>query len=178
MSLRPIDGLLLKSNIGIEHSQYFIVNRNRALNPKPDSSDEYPNSVHSAYSQGDTWTWSNTANYNKTFGGKHHVTVLLGTEAIGYTQKFLNATKGSYMFEDTDYMQIGTGQIMRGMDGNKNQWSIFSLFGKADYNYADRYLASFTIRRDENSRFAKKHRAGTFPAFSRMATLAGGFLPA
>lgn len=166
VEVRPIDGLLLKSNIGIEHSQYFIVNRNRALNPKPDSSEEYPNSVYSAYSQGDTWTWSNTANYNKTFGGKHHVTLLLGTEAIGYTQKFLNATKGSYMFEDTDYMQIGTGQIMRGMDGNKNQWSIFSLFGKADYNYADRYLASFTIRRDENSRFAKKHRAGTFPAFS------------
>lgn len=43
---------------------------------------------------------------------------------------------------------------------------MFSLFGKVDYNYADRYLASFTIRRDENSRFAKGYRAGVFPAFS------------
>ncbi len=166
IEIHPIEGLSIKSNIGIEHSQYFNIDRNRGLNPKPENSSVYPNSVAGAYSQGDTWTWSNTATYVKTFKDVHHLNVLLGTEAIGYTNKTMDATRSSYLFEDTDYMQLGAGQIMTAVGGGKNQWSIFSVFGKADYNYADRYLASVTIRNDQNSRFAKKHRSGIFPAFS------------
>jgi len=160
LEVKPVDGLTLKTNIGIEHSQYFNVTLGRAVNPGD------VNSVSSVYGQGDTWTWTNTANYNKTFADKHHLTVLLGTEAIGYTFKDLSASREGYAFEDSDYMQIGSGAGTRNNGGGKTQWAVFSLFGKVDYNYADRYLASFTIRRDENSRFAKGHRAGVFPAFS------------
>ncbi len=160
LEVKPVDGLTLKTNIGIEHSQFFNVTLGRAVNPGD------VNSVSSVYGQGDTWTWTNTANYNKTFADKHHLTVLLGTEAIGYTFKDLSASREGYAFEDPDYMQIGSGTGTRNNGGGKTQWAVFSLFGKVDYNYADRYLASFTIRRDENSRFAKGHRAGVFSAFS------------
>lgn len=160
LEVKPVDGLSLKSNIGIEHSQYFNNTLGRAVNPGD------VNSVSSVYGQGDTWTWTNTANYNKTFAEKHNLTVLLGTEAIGYTFRDLSASREGYAFEDPDYMQIGAGTGTRNNGGGKTQWSVFSLFGKIDYNYADRYLASFTIRRDENSRFAKGYRAGVFPAFS------------
>lgn len=160
LEVKPMDGLSLKTNIGIEHSQYFNNTLGRAVNPGD------VNSMSSVYGQGDTWTWTNTANYNKTFADKHHLTVLLGTEAIGYTFRDLSASREGYEFEDPDFMQIGSGSGTRNNGGGKTQWSVFSLFGKADYNYADRYLASFTIRRDENSRFAKKHRSGVFPAFS------------
>ncbi len=160
LEIRPIDGLTLKSNIGIEHSQYFNNTLGRAVNPGD------VNSASSVYGQGDTWTWTNTANYNKTFAEKHHLTVLLGTEATGYTFRDLSASREGYAFEDADYMQIGAGTGTRNNGGGKTQWSVFSLFGKVDYNYADRYLASFTIRRDENSRFAKGYRTGIFPAFS------------
>lgn len=160
LEVKPIDGLAIKTNIGIEHSQYFNNTLGRATNPGD------VNSVSSVYGQGDTWTWTNTANYNKTFAEKHHLTVLLGTEAIGYTFRDLSASREGYEFEDSDFMQIGAGTGTRNNGGGKTQWSVFSLFGKIDYNYADRYLASFTIRRDENSRFAKGNRAGVFPAFS------------
>ncbi len=160
LEIKPIEGLSLKSNIGIEHSQYFNNTLGRAVNPGD------VNSVSSVYGQGDTWTWTNTANYNKTFAEKHHLTLLIGTEAIGYTFRDLSAYREGYKFEDADFMQIGSGTGSRDNGGGKTQWSVFSLFGKADYNYADRYLASFTIRRDENSRFAKGFRADVFPAFS------------
>lgn len=160
LEVKPIDGLTLKSNIGIEHSQYFNHTLGRTVNPGD------VNSVSSEYGQGDTWTWTNTANYNKTFAKKHHLTVLLGTEAIGYTFRDLTASRQDYDFEDSDYMQIGSGSGTRSNGGGKTQWAVFSLFAKADYNYADRYLASFTIRRDENSRFAKDNRSGIFPAAS------------
>src|SRR3989440_7725675 len=43
---------------------------------------------------------------------------------------------------------------------------LLSFFGKADYNYAQRYYASATLRRDGSSKFAPSHRWGTFPAFN------------
>lgn len=160
LEVKPVEGLSLKTNIGIEHSQYFNTTLGRRVNPGD------VNSMSSVYGQGDTWTWTNTANYNKVFADVHHLTALIGTEAIGYTFKDLSASREDYMFEDSDFMQIGSGSGTRNNGGGKTQWSVFSLFGKVDYNYADRYLASFTIRRDENSRFAKGNRAGVFPAFS------------
>src|SRR6476661_10832444 len=42
--------------------------------------------------------------------------------------------------------------------------ALLSLFGKADYNFADKYVASFTLRRDGSSRLAPGHQWGTFPA--------------
>lgn len=169
LEVKPIAGLSIKTNIGIEHSQYFNINRNRMLTPPTEDAEGQTvntNEVNGATGFGDTWTWTNTANYFKTFAEKHHLTVLLGTEAIQYTFKNMDAARQGYLFTDTDYMQIGSGQTLWAAGGGKSQWSIFSLFGKADYNYDDRYLASFTIRRDENSRFAKGHRAGVFPAVS------------
>ncbi len=160
LEVKPVEGLILKTNIGIEHSQYFNQTLGRRINPGD------VNSMSSVYGQGDTWTWTNTANYNKTFAEKHNLMALIGTEAIGYTFKDLSASREDYMFEDTDFMQVGAGSGTRNNGGGKTQWSVFSLFGKIDYNFDDRYLVSFTIRRDENSRFAKKHRSGVFPAFS------------
>lgn len=160
LEVRPVDGLTLKTNIGIEHSQYYNIDLNRKQIPSD------VNSVAGVYGQGDTWTWTNTANYVKTFAEKHHLNALIGTEAISYTFQDLSGSRQGYMFEDTDYMQVGAGSGQQNSGGGKTQWSVFSLFGKVDYNFDDRYLASFTIRRDENSRFAKKHRAGVFPAFS------------
>ena len=160
LEVYPVEGLTLKTNIGIEHSQYFNHNLGRRINAND------VNSVSDAYGQGDTWTWTNTANYVKNFNDTHFLTALIGTEAIGYTFRDLSASREGYAFEDTDYMQIGAGTGTRNNGGGKTQWSVFSLFAKIDYNFLDRYLLSFTIRRDENSRFAKGHRSGIFPAAS------------
>ena len=155
----PVKGLTLKSNIGIEHVQYF----NKNLNRKVNSSDR--NSVNRAYGQGDTWTWTNTANYNLDIDN-HHLNVLAGVEAIKYTFQDLSAQRYDYAFEDEGFMQIGAGTGDQTNGGGKNQWALFSLFAKADYNYADRYLLSATIRRDQTSRLWKGQNSGVFPAFS------------
>lgn len=160
LEVKPVDGLSIKTNIGIEHSQYMNTNLNRR---------EYAaltNSVFSEYVQGDTWTWTNTANYVKIFNEKHHLNALIGTEAISYKSRFVNAERQDYMFEDSDFMQVGAGSTIWGAGGGRDAWSIFSLFAKADYNFDDRYLVSATIRRDANSRFSKDNRVGIFPAAS------------
>lgn len=155
----PVKGLTLKSNFGIEHVQYLNRNLNRRTNP----SDE--NSVDRAYGEGTTWTWTNTANYKLDID-QHHINVFGGVEAIKYTFQGVSAHRSDYAFEDDDFMQIdaGTGEQTNG--GTKNQWALFSYFAKADYNYADRYLFSATIRHDQTSRLWKGQNSGTFPAFS------------
>lgn len=100
LEVKPIDGLSVKTNLGIEHSQYFNNTLGRAVNPGD------VNSFSSVYGQGDTWTWTNTANYVKTFAEKHHLSVLLGTEAIGYTFRDVSASREGYEFEDSDFMQV------------------------------------------------------------------------
>ena len=63
-------------------------------------------------------------------------------------------------------MQLGAGEGTQTNGGGKAEWALFSVFGKADYNYADRYLLSATLRRDATSRLHKGNNSGVFPAFS------------
>ena len=163
IDIMPIKGLTLKSNIGIEHVQYL----NKTLTRNVRATDDTANrAVSSSYGQGDTWTWTNTANYLFDIATQHHFTILAGSEAIKYVFEDLSATRKDYAFEDADYMQIGSGSGTMTNGGGKQEWALFSLFGKIDYNFADRYLFSATIRRDQTSRLSKDNNSGIFPAFS------------
>lgn len=159
----PIKGLTIKSNIGIEHIQYF--SKTLVRKTSPDDSDDV-RSVARAFGQGDTWTWTNTANYNFNIKKDHNFNVLLGTEAIKYKFEDLTGSRYGYSFEDVDYMQLNSGAKWNAPAGGRTDWALFSLFAKLDYNFADRYLFSATIRRDQTSRLSKKHNSGVFPAFS------------
>ena len=163
VEMMPVKGLTLKSNIGIEHVQFLNKTLTRNVRPTDDSANR---AVSSGYGQGDTWTWTNTANYLFDINKDHHFTVLAGTEAIKYVFEDLAATRKDYAFEDADYMQIGSGSGTMTNGGGKQEWALFSLFGKVDYNYADRYLFSATLRCDQTSRLSSKNNSGIFPAFS------------
>ena len=163
VDIMPIEGLTLKSNLGIEHVQYT----NKTLTRNVRATDDPANrAVSSGHGEGDTYTWTNTANYLFDIKGQHHFNVLFGTEAIKYVFEDLTATRKNYAFEDADYMQIGAGSGTMTNGGGKQEWALFSLFGKLDYNFADRYLFSVTLRRDQTSRLHKDNNSGVFPAFS------------
>ena len=163
IDIMPIKGLTLKSNLGIEHTQFFNKTLSRLVRKGQDINDR---AVARGYGEGDTWTWTNTANYMFDIKTQHHFTALLGTEAIKYVYEDVSATRKGYAFESADYMQIGSGTGTQTNGGGKSEWALFSLFGKLDYNYADRYLFSATLRRDQTSRLSKDNNSGVFPAFS------------
>ncbi len=163
IDIMPIKGLTLKSNVGIEHVQYLNKSLTRNVRPTDATSNR---AVNSGYGEGNTITWTNTANYLFDIKALHHFNVLFGTEAIKYTFEDLSATRKDYAFEDADYMQIGAGSGTMTNGGGKQEWALFSLFGKIDYNFADRYLLSATLRRDQTSRLSKDNNSGVFPAFS------------
>jgi len=159
LEVYPVKGLTIKTNIGIEHLQYLNKQLGRTIEPS-----DVP-AMSRAYGQGDTWTWTNTAVYNGQWG-KHRLNALLGTEAIGYKFEGLSAWRNQYAFQDEHYMTLDAGEGTQTNGGNISEWSLFSVFAKVDYNFADRYLLAVTVRRDATSRLYGAKNYGWFPSVS------------
>ena len=67
---------------------------------------------------------------------------------------------------NTDYMWPSAGAGKQLAEGSGEGFSLLSFFGKVNYTYDDKYLASVTIRRDGSSRFGSNNQYGTFPSVS------------
>ena len=155
-----VKGLTIKSNIGIEHVQYLNNTYTRKAEPTA------VNAFSRGYGQGDTWTWTNTIAYQNVWEKKHHFDAIAGVEAIGYKFQDVGGSRKGYAFEDSNYMILNSGSDAQTNFGGTSAWGLFSFFAKADYNYADRYLLSVTVRRDATSRLYYKNNSGWFPSFS------------
>lgn len=61
---------------------------------------------------------------------------------------------------------IGATTQNQYLNASDSEWAVAGFFGRANYNYEDRYMAEFNIRRDGSSRFVRDRRWGTFPSIS------------
>ena len=163
LEVKPIKGLTLRSNFGIDFKTSFI---NAMTNTF--QSDIVRNDIAKTTLSNNNetnWTWSNTAQYDTTID-KHNIDVLGGIEVSKQSIVDFSAYSEGYALEDIDYMwpNAATGTMRN--SGAKVGYRLASFFGKVNYNWDDLLLASFTIRHDGSSRFGKAHRWGTFPAAS------------
>ena len=78
----------------------------------------------------------------------------------------MTASRSDFFSDDVDYMQLSTGLQSINNDGNSSSWALFSLFGRVNYNYAEKYMLEAVVRRDGSSRFGTSNAYGVFPAFS------------
>jgi TonB-linked SusC/RagA family outer membrane protein len=161
--LEIIKNLHVRSSFGIDYGYYNKRSLQRSYVSGYLRNDQ--TSVTIDQSVSDKWTWTNTAQYNFS-AGKHNVNILAGTEL--YKDIFDNTTlrRNDFILQTPDYMypDAGTGESFTG--GTSTQYKLLSYFGKVEYDYDGRYLASATIRHDGSSRFGKNNRFGTFPAVS------------
>jgi TonB-linked SusC/RagA family outer membrane protein len=63
-------------------------------------------------------------------------------------------------------MELNSGEANSQNSGFGREWSMFSVFGRVNYDIMGRYFLEATVRRDGSSRFSEANRYGTFPAFS------------
>ncbi|MBC3538983.1 TonB-dependent receptor [Rufibacter sp. H-1] len=111
-----------------------------------------------------TKLWDNYLTYNATFGDKHHLTILAGTSAQDNRYDQINAAGQDFISDDAQQLDNATLTLPSG--GNASDWALFSLLGRVNYNYNDKYLLTANIRRDGSSRFGPNNRYGTFPSAS------------
>ncbi len=164
VNLQPVKGLTLRSNFGLDYWSEFIHSVTYTWH-----SDVVNNSTPSANLGNKTsvkWTWSNTANYSFNIGADHNFILLAGLELHRDVEDRASAYAQMFALENYDYMWPDAATGTQRAGGIREGYNLVSLFGKADYNWRDLLLASFTIRRDGSSRFGENNRYGTFPAFT------------
>jgi len=102
--------------------------------------------------------------------GAHDLTVMAGTSNQKDVAEGLGAggrgfSTDLYLFYNLNAASIPQVAGSTNTPGSsKIETKLTSYFGRVNYSFNDRILATFTIRRDGSSRFAPNHRYGTFPS--------------
>ena len=105
-------------------------------------------------------TATNTLTYRFDVKDLHHFNVMLGQEGIDYrSEGFRVTTRG----QNNDFLNnITSGTRASSWSDDNSSYAFLSFFGRAEYNYDDRYYAEIGLRTDASSRFGKDHRWGRF----------------
>ena len=116
------------------------------------------------------WYWSNTANYDFSIQEKHQFTALLGYDVAQYFFFRTNVTPRTdsdtpVAFDNTTIKNI-QGAILKNGDSSSSEYVFDAVFGRINYNFAQKYIFSASLRRDRSSRFGTQNRAGVFPSVS------------
>jgi TonB-linked SusC/RagA family outer membrane protein len=113
---------------------------------------------------GVNWTWTNTIEYG-LITGQHNFKVIAGTEAYDNDYWYIAASRSEFPVKDVNYLTLNTGLRSIGNSDSYSQFSLFSMFGRVNYTFADKYMLEAVLRRDGSSRFGNQ-KYGIFPAFS------------
>ncbi len=153
-----------RTSLGYNLNNYY----EQHFSPTPYETSESNNalnrlSIDSGYER--TMTFTNSLVYKKTFD-RHHVEALFGSEFIEYNRRGQSGTKQNFFAEDPDFLVLSNGEagIDNGSAISKN--TLFSVFSRLDYAFADKYLIALTARRDGSSRFGSGKKYGLFPSVS------------
>ena len=104
-------------------------------------------------------------NYHHVFAEKHNFSALAGYENYLARSENLGASREFYELTQYPYLNIGPEDYQYN-SGDGSEYTSNSFFGRIMYDYAGKYLFQANVRHDGSSRFARKHRWGTFPSVS------------
>ncbi|PIB30424.1 hypothetical protein BFP77_04575 [Maribacter sp. 4U21] len=163
------DGLTAAVNLGLQYSNssdytytptFFISNNvdaNRQEAELIDRTQKYVNQLIEG-----------TLNYKKIFG-KHSLDLVGGvTSQRVETNNEVIWVSG---FPSNDIRQVSAASNIVQAQGTQTVSAIQSLFGRINYNYAEKYYLSGSVRRDGSSRFSEENRYGVFPSVSAAWTV-------
>ena len=110
-----------------------------------------------------------TANFQKAFG-KHSVNALVGYNYEDNTTSSMSMTNYDFPTDEYTYNKMEAGYALKrgeaSMSSKKYSDKLIGLFARVSYNYDDRYLFMFSLRREGSSKFGSNHKWGNFPGVS------------
>jgi TonB-linked SusC/RagA family outer membrane protein len=112
-----------------------------------------------------TLRWQNQLTYDAVFG-KHKINFLIGEENIKDKYQNFNGSAQGLALSTYDYAYLSAGTTNVLANGGGSGDALLSYFGRVNYSYNDKYLASITLRRDGSSKFGVNNRYAIFPAAS------------
>ncbi|PZX93241.1 TonB-dependent receptor [Flavobacterium aquariorum] len=109
------------------------------------------------------WSTEQYLTYKFTTG-EHAVTAMLGTSNQKDTYERLKAVGTGFSNDLLTYYNLQGAEVYQKPETEKTETKLTSYFGRLNYSFADKYLASFTIRKDGSSRFGPNNKYGIFPS--------------
>lgn len=161
--LEILKGLHVKTSVGLDYGNY--TRRDMQLSYVSGYLNNPINKVTMVNSNTNKLIWTNTLNYRREFSN-HNIDALAGTEVYKETGNDFLSSRQEFDFEDPDYMYLGAGTGLSQVNGGASELNILSYFGKVNYAFKDKYLATGTLRYDGSSKFGVNNKFGLFPAFS------------
>ena len=175
LNLTPVKGLLFTSRLSyrLSASESYGVNFDYYGNST--QKQDYLQVNASAYTP-TYYQWENFANYTRDFG-KHHAGLMLG---MSYSQSRSFGLSGSMKGDDSDigfkkddplfwYFAYANATASKSLSGGEASYiRKLAYFGRANYEYDNKYLAQFSLRADaaDSSVLPRPKRWGYFPAAS------------
>lgn len=165
LSWKIAKGLTLRNEFGYEENSQYIKRYYGKGTSNYKNNGNLP-MVTQDQSEGKKWQITNVLSYNFSLD-KHDFQTMVGQEMKSSESKsrsfstryFPEGTSASQAF---DNLALGTPYENSSSYGSPTR--ISSFFGRINYSYDDRYLATFTLRADGSSKFSKNNRWGVFPA--------------
>ena len=156
-----------KSSFGINLSTEQIKDIGR---PQPEYVEgNFINSQESETNWEYEWTWTNTLSWAKVLNDVHDVSAYVGVEAIEGFKEYFGASRQRFPFQSTNiisYLDLGNQGTAANFGNIDKDFSLWSQFVQANYQYDEKYLAQVTVRNDASSRFKSATNSAVFPAFS------------
>ncbi|WP_291530484.1 SusC/RagA family TonB-linked outer membrane protein [Bacteroides sp. UBA939] len=177
LDFQPIKNLHIKSQFGYIMSASSYRSYQPAYGELSATLVEITDRVSQSMSLSNRWSWDNTISY-KYINGDHNLDVLLGqsVEKWGMGESISGNNRNS-SFYDFDHAYLsnvpGTANITSLTGSPYAQGRLASFFGRANYNYKEKYMASAVLRADGSSTFARGHRWGYFPSISAGWVISG-----
>ena len=163
ININPFADFNVKSTFGLDYSQKqqriftYPITEGTVANPT--------NAVEAKQEHWTKWMWNAIATYNLE-RGNHRGDIMVGTELNREDDSWLSGKAYDFAVLNPDYMWPNSAVGEAEAYGSGEGYTLVSFFGKVNYTYADRYLASVTMRYDGSSRFGRNNRYGTFPSVS------------
>ncbi|MCL7987248.1 SusC/RagA family TonB-linked outer membrane protein [Sphingobacterium sp. lm-10] len=111
------------------------------------------------------WNFINTLNYDRTFGEKHDIGLLLGYDIQQYDNDIWSASQNNAADPFFENFQ-GSWATISAAGGTLNEQFFRSTFFRGSYNYDRRYFLTANFRRDGNSALGANNKYGDFGGVS------------
>lgn len=110
------------------------------------------------------------ANYNRNFGN-HNLKVMAGYSYQYFNYSGFNASNQDFPSDAYTYNNLGQGSKAKdegelGMGSYRNDSKLIAFFGRLNYDYKGKYLATASLRYEGSSKFGANNKWGFFPAVS------------
>lgn len=175
--LRPIAGLTVRSAFSID---YTFATRNTffpkydlsvdpVLSDAPAGEKRLINTVSLGNNTWKNWQWENVATYEYTLQNRHNFGFTLGTTALYNRAEYSGGANTNLPSNDpADAFIANTIDPITAQSAysGADESSLLSVFGRINYDFNGKYLASVTLRGDGSSRFGANNRYGYFPSVS------------